>query len=181
MGQLGCAKISVCVTRQLCLMSRYTPRLSQKEPGHGPGTRRSEANAGEPVLFGRLSISVVHRTAHLANRRVSFAWLARRTCNYGVEIIWRVALGAGGGGGPLDSDTSISGVHQYRHRSPNLRVSFQLPRREDWEPSVHSCSHCARARGVVDADRPRIRPSRVDCRGREIVTKKARFNSETGF
>src|SRR5215472_14001095 len=98
--------ICLCHT-QLCLMSRYTPRLSQKEPGHGPGTPRPEANANESVLLGRLFISVRRRSAHLANRDFSFTWLARRTCNYGVEIIWRVALGASSGGGALDSDTSI--------------------------------------------------------------------------
>jgi len=43
---------------------------------HGSGTQRSETNASEPVLLGRLFISVGRRAAHLANRHLSFAWLA---------------------------------------------------------------------------------------------------------
>ena len=43
---------------------------------HGSGTQQSETNASEPVLLGRLFISVGRRAAHLANRHFSFAWLA---------------------------------------------------------------------------------------------------------
>src|SRR5262249_23992346 len=59
------------------------------------------------------------------------------------------------------------GVHQYHHRPLGVRGPLQLPRREDWKPSIPCCSHRARVRGGVDADRARARPSRVDRRAPE--------------
>lgn len=53
-----------------------------------------------------------------------FLGFAGRTCNCGVEIVWRVAAGAGDGGGTLDSKTSIGGLHQYRHRALGIRSPF---------------------------------------------------------
>ena len=94
---------------------------------HGSGTQRTETNASEPVLLGFLFISLVSGAAHLTDRHVSFPWFAGRTCNCGVEIVWRFAAGAGDGGGTLDSKTSIGGLHQYRHRAFGIRCPFQLP------------------------------------------------------
>ena len=93
-------------------------------------------------------------------------------------VAWRLfgalLLGACSRGGTFDSETSIGSVHQYCHRPTGVRGPLQLSGREDWKRSVSGCSRRARIRGGMDADRSRIRPSRVDRRTPRILTSRWR-------
>ena len=127
----------------------------------GMGDARIDLRRTRESLFylNGLFISLGHWSAHLPNRHFSFARLEDGACNHCVEIVRRVAPGAGYISRTANSETSVRGVHQHRYRAHGLRGPLQLPSRKDWKHSIRPYSHRAWVRGSVDARRACGRPS----------------------